>query len=306
VNIAQVLAPGVRPRDNFLFTFSNDLDHNRFNLLVSLVASAEMVVLAGAVFLSRPRRRQMPEAWWTLLAWAAAAMLLMFPVTFLAWADLPELRFVQLPWRWLLCLNVAFALWMTMAWRRWLPRLAVCFVMLAVLALAWHRIQPPWWDTSADIAEMQDNIQEGLGYEGTDEYVPAGADAYEIRHDARRVTLEGRGRAQIHVLQWGPTSKFFTADMSEPGKLVLRLFDYPAWRVEVNHRAIATETAETTGQIIAPVQAGENQVQITFMRTRDRTVGGIISLATFLLLVCAMAFKRFKAIPNHRGHREPT
>ena len=53
VEIAQVLAPGVRPQDNFLFTTMNDPDHNRFNLLISLVATAEIFVLATTCFLSR-------------------------------------------------------------------------------------------------------------------------------------------------------------------------------------------------------------------------------------------------------------
>src|SRR5207253_719902 len=51
VNIAQVLAPGVRPQDNFLFTVISDPDHNRFNLLVSIVAAAEMIALAGVAWL---------------------------------------------------------------------------------------------------------------------------------------------------------------------------------------------------------------------------------------------------------------
>jgi hypothetical protein len=45
VNIAEVLAPGVRPQDNFLFTMIKDVDHNRFNFLVSLVAAADGVEL---------------------------------------------------------------------------------------------------------------------------------------------------------------------------------------------------------------------------------------------------------------------
>src|SRR5262249_12162645 len=50
VNILQVLSPGVQPSDNFLFTKINDPEHNRFNLLISLVAAGEMVwaVSAGA------------------------------------------------------------------------------------------------------------------------------------------------------------------------------------------------------------------------------------------------------------------
>jgi hypothetical protein len=302
VNIAQVLAPGVRPQDNFLFTTINDTDHNRFNFLVSVVASVEMILLVAAFVMSRRSRLRMPQVWWTLAAWTAAAMLLMFPFTFLAWKYLPELRFVQLPWRWLLSFNVAFALWIAMTWRRWLVRLAVCIALVALLGFAWQRIQPPWWDTSADVAEMQNNIQQGQGYEGTDEYIPVAADAYEIRKDARRVTLEGTGTAQIHVKQWGPESKLFTVEAGAPEKLALRLFNYPAWRVVVNGRVVETDTAEVTGQMLVPVQGGENQVQITFVRTWDRTLGAVVSTGAALLLVLGMVLGKSGTNSNHRGH----
>ena len=43
IEIAQVLSLGVRPQDNFIFTFLNNPDHDRFNLLISLVSAAEMI-----------------------------------------------------------------------------------------------------------------------------------------------------------------------------------------------------------------------------------------------------------------------
>src|SRR5215467_8922882 len=61
VNITEVLSPGVRPQDNFLFTNIADPDHNRFNLLVSLVAFAEIATVAGAAALSRVRARREPS-----------------------------------------------------------------------------------------------------------------------------------------------------------------------------------------------------------------------------------------------------
>jgi hypothetical protein len=66
------------------------------------------------------------------------------------------------------------------------------------------------------------------------------------------------------------------------GKLLLRLFNYPAWQVEVNGNVVSAETREITGQMLVPVQAGENQVQITFVRTGDRLAGGVISLLALL------------------------
>jgi uncharacterized membrane protein len=56
VEIAQVLSPGVRPQDNFIFTSLNNPDHDRFNMLISLLSVAEIVLLALFWFPSRPWR----------------------------------------------------------------------------------------------------------------------------------------------------------------------------------------------------------------------------------------------------------
>ena len=296
VNIAEVLSPGVRPQDNFLFTNTNDVDHNRFNLLVSIVASAEIIALAIAALVSRQWRRREPRVWWTLVGWALLAVLLNFSFTSFLWERLPELRYLQLPWRWLLCLNVALALFITMASRRWMVRVLICIAMLVLLGFVWHRVQVPWWEKVEDFTQMLDNQQSGAGYEGTDEYVPVEADPYEINKDASRVALDDNVAAdqilQVRIQRWKAESKLFIAEVSQPGQLVLRLYNYPAWRVEVNGQMVATTTRSVTGQILIPVQAGENRVQITFTRTWDRTLGGIVSAVTALLLGIYFALRR--------------
>ena len=296
VDISQVLAPGVRPQDNFLFTTLSDELHNRFNYLVSLVATSEILVVLVAAFLCRQWRRQNPKAFWALIVWAGAAILLMTSATFFFWQHLPKLRFVQLPWRWLLCLNVPLPIFVSKAWKGWGPRLAIYAALLLVVTFCWHRVQEPWWDNALDMAEMQRNIQEGQGYEGADEYVPLGADSYEIKQDARRVTAEGPGSAQIRITMWGAESKQFTAILSQPAKLTVRLFNYPAWRVTVNGVAAAAESRAVTGQLVIPANAGENRVEVSFARTWDRTLGAVISLITALSTVAFFfIFKRRRA-----------
>jgi hypothetical protein len=300
VNIWQVLSPGLNPQENFLFTMINDADHNQFNLLVSTVAVAEITLLLGAFFFSRRNRRDNPKLWWILAAWGSAAALLMLPFTVIFWQYLPKLRFIQLPWRWLLCLNVAFVLLITLGLRRWLPRLLVCALLLGTLAVVWHK-QPPWWDRAADIAEMVDNLQTGKGYEGTDEYVPTDADPYEIKQDARKVAVEGGGKFRLHVQQWTPESKIFTVSVAQSGHAVLRLFNYPAWSVEVNDRLTATKTREVTGQMMIPLQPGENHVHIVFMRTRDRTLGAAISGASLLLVILLIVYGKWRSYKSAKS-----
>jgi hypothetical protein len=138
---------------------------------------------------------------------------------------------------------------------------------------------------------MQDNMETGAGYEGAPEYAPVGADPSTIDKDARRVTVDGPAHAAIRVLQWDPEFKLFTAEMSAADNLVLRLFSYPAWRVEVNGRRVHAGAREGTGQMLVPVEAGANRVQITFVRTWDRTVGGWISVFALLLVLASTRYE---------------
>jgi uncharacterized membrane protein len=284
VNISQVLSAGVQPSDNFLFTILSDGDHNRFNRLVSLIAVGEILWMGLAIWFSRQHTRS-KILWATLTTWGTASALVMFSFTSLLWNHLPQLKFVQLPWRWLLCLNAALMLLSVIAWQRWWPRLLAYAALLGVLVFVWHRVQPPWWDHAVDVEKMHIAMLAETGYEGTDEYVPINADPYDVDLSARRATLSGPGRAHIRILQWQAQEKEFTAEVSEPSKVALKLFNYPAWQVEVNGGLVSTETHEDTGQMIVPVKAGMNDVLIQFVRTWDRTFGGVISGLVLLSVI---------------------
>jgi 6-pyruvoyl-tetrahydropterin synthase related domain len=285
VDIAQAISPGSRPADNFLFVHTSDPDHDAFNHLISSVAMLEMVATFGAAWTARSWRAAKPAIWRALLAWAAACSVLMFSATLVLWRFLPKLQFMQFPWRWLLCLSFILALMVTAGLRRWWMRGVFCAVTMLVIVGAWHRIQAPWWDNRADLKEMSDNMLDRIGYEGTDEYTPAGADPSAASKDAPNLAVEGSALGVIQVLAWNAESRSFTADMTAPDQLALRLFAYPAWRMEVNGQVVPIQTRETTGQILVPVEAGMNRVQITFVRTWDRSAGGWISVIALLSIV---------------------
>jgi 6-pyruvoyl-tetrahydropterin synthase related domain len=300
VNIAEAVSAGSRPLDNFLFVHTTDAEHDAFNRVISWIALAEIMVTIAAAWAARSWRIRNRELWYSLLAWAAACALLMLSITSPLWNILPKLRFMQFPWRWLLCLGIPFTLLTAMGVRRWTSRLALYLATLCVLSFVWQHFQPPWWDTAADLREMQDNMATGAGYEGTDEYTPVGADPSSVDKDLRRVTVDGPAHAAIRVSQWNPELKLFTAEMSSPDNLALRLFDYPAWRVEVNGRQVQAGMREGTGQMLVPVEAGANRVQITFIRTWDRTAGAWISL---LATVLALVFLRKPLAPSSSARK---
>jgi hypothetical protein len=292
VDIAEAISAGSRPQDNFLFIHTTDRDHDAFNRIISWIALLEIAVTLVAAWAARKWRASDPELWNGSVVWAAACSVAMFPVTAVLWKHLPKLEFMQFPWRWLLCLSMLFALLAAIGLRRRWMRASVCALAVIVIALAWVRIQVPWWDNRADLKEMQDNMTDQIGYEGTDEYTPVGADPSAIDKTAWKVRVDGTAHAAIHVYKWDAESKYFTADMSAPDQLALKLFAYPAWRAEVNGRAVPLAQRESTGQILVPVEAGMNRVQITFARTWDRKLGGWISLITTIFL--AVFIMRYK------------
>ena len=325
INVGEVLSPGVRPQDNFLFTTIADPDHNRFNLLVSTIALAEIGVLALAIWFSRRGRAERARTrigatealgtpvacsatkiaadqrpWMLLSAWGAVSTVLLLSVSNLLWRHLPKLRFMQFPFRWLLCMNAALAILLTIAANRWTSRLLASSVLLAAVILAGYRIQSPWWDTASDIREMSVALADGTGYEGADEYVPAGADAYELNKSLPRVSDDTGAPVPSKVLVWGQTEKRFTVHAAASQNITVRLFSYPAWNVVVNGKPTETGRTDVTGLIVIPIAAGESEVRIHFRRTLDRLVGGVVSLISLGLLIGAW----IKTQPKTRAKRQ--
>jgi len=317
INLSQALSPGVRPQDNFLFTTIADPDHNRFNLLVSTVALAEIVILVFAICVSGNWRKKRvgtaapstssgqalgcPVAriatgvaadqspWMMLSAWGTVSAVLMFSVSNLFWQHLPKLRFVQLPFRWLLCMNAALAMLLVMAARRWTwtSRLLASAVLLGAVILAGYRIQPPFWETASDVREISDALDDGTGYEGADEYVPAGADPYELNKSLPRVSDDAGAPVPSEMLAWRQTEKRFTVHVAAFQNLTVRLFSYPAWEVVVNGKPTETRASDVTGLIVIPIAAGNSDVHIHFRQTIDRFVGNAVSLISLAVFVVA-------------------
>ena len=291
VNIAEAVSAGSRPQDNFLFIHTADRDHDAFNRVISWIAVAEILLTLRAAWAARSWGSRNRTLWYVLVAWSGACAVLMLSLSSPLWDILPKLRFMQFPWRWMLCLGIPFTLLTVLGVRRWAVRLAIYLATLCVLAVVWQHFQPPWWNNATELRQMRDNVATGMGYEGSDEYTPVDADPSSVDKNARRVTVDGPAHAAIRVTDWTAEQKLFTAEMSAPDNLVLHLFAYPAWRVEVNGQLVQPKTREGTGQMLVPVEAGANRVQISFVRTWDRSLGVWISLLALILIFVSTQYE---------------
>jgi hypothetical protein len=302
VNISQVLSRGLQPQENFLYTTSSDPQHTFFNWMASTIAVL-LVVLTGATAAATLGRESRPDAesgparrsaFLGLVVLSGAATLLMLRSSAFAWTLLPKLRFVQFPWRWMLILAVPCAVFVGACGLRRLGPLWVASALALSVLTGVYLGRHTWWEP--DEMTAFEAMFASTGFEGTDEYDPAGDDHDDLPKAAPHVLIlaseEGGARpaAAVTVLGWEAERKLLRVHASEPARVALRLLDYPAWRVEVNGRALLPEHVEGTRQMVVEVPAGVSEIQVQFRRTADRTIGGVISLVALFLAATLAVF----------------
>ena len=306
VNIAQALSTGLLPSENFLYTVINDPEHTLFNWIASSIAVLLMTLTGlAALGACRKERNREPEdalqsrLWQTFLLLAGLSTLLMLRFTSVLWAVLPKLRFLQFPWRWMSLLAVPFAIFLGGAMgpkrRGWLWAVAT---FAAIGGTAFVLVQRGWWDTQ-DIPALREAIANGAGFDGTDEYDPAGDDHTNIPTKSPEATVVDTDSTpgpnsipKIHVDRWSPEDKEVSVSSRERFFLGLRLLNYPAWRVEVNGAAVAPQRGDDFSQMVVPIPEGESHVRVRFTRTWDRTLGGELSVASALLVLWLGIWRR--------------
>ncbi|HEY6389539.1 MAG TPA: hypothetical protein VIX91_27970 [Candidatus Acidoferrum sp.] len=311
VNIAQALSAGLLPTENFLYTVINDPEHTLFNWIASTIAILLMFLTGFAALRARKKKQNGDSSvesrvWQTLLLLAGLATVLMLRLTSPLWTVLPELRFVQFPWRWMSLLAVVFAVFVgsVMGRKRWGWVWAVItFALIGGTAVV--LVQRGWWDTQ-DIPALRAAITNGEGFDGTDEYDPAGDDHTNLPTKSPQAmvmdtdSIPGPNSIPtIRVERWSPEDKEVAVSSREPFFLGLRLLNYPAWRAEVNGAAVTPRGGDDYNQMIVPVPTGESHVSVRFVRTSDRTLGGGLSLLS------AVAALGLLATSIHRRRAEP-
>jgi hypothetical protein len=316
VQIGLAIGENLRPAQNFLFTGSSDPEFVLFNWKVSSVALGTILFTGIAAVFSARYRREYPLLWWMMLALAAASVVLMFPASIWLWRYLPKLQFVQFPWRWLIALDIPYALFLASAIGRsqkhwiWYGALTVI-----VLTTATAIVGNAWWD-SEDIPTLVTVIHSGRGYDGTDEYAPIGCDRYnlpgapqqaEASEDAQQPPstppiaildsdsdeIVPADSPHLRIEKWASENKSFRVETPEQVALALRLLKYPAWETRIDGVGVQTGGRRETAQMLVQVPPGSHRLEVFFRRTPDRTAGAAISgLSAVVLLGSAILLRR--------------
>jgi hypothetical protein len=229
----------------------------------------------------------------------------MLPMTSLVWRYLPELKFVQFPWRWMSVIAVCATVFTAVSMKGRMQWVWLLVVTAAIAGSGFYLGRNTWWDTE-DMPSLETALHDGVGFEGTDEYDPLGDDHSDLQQRqprARFISPAGRPgeQRQIKVALWTPEHRRLRANTPEADRLAIRLVDYPAWVVTVDGNPAKVQHAAGTAQMIIPVPAGTSEVEIRFTRTWDRTMGGWISALTACGSIVLLVWRRRNAIAARKA-----
>lgn len=306
VNIGQVLASGLRPAENFLFTYTVDPEHSWFNWIASFCALILIVGCGSLAVTSRrfaggeARSNARRPTWNALLALAAATTLLMLRVTLPLWDHLPKLRFVQFPWRWISMLALVTACFLAAVLEKRRGWLVVVLLVALAVPLGHFLAQNTWWDPE-EMPQQLETITEEYGYDGTDEYDPLGDDHSNLKLNEPEAKVlpadEDSGQtpeAKIKLLWWSTEKKIVQVETKEPARVALRLLNYPAWRVELNGEVVTPEDTNESRQMVVPVEEGTSRIEVRFTRTADRSAGIALTMVSVAIAGGLLAMNRRK------------
>lgn len=312
VQIDLALGPLMRVDDSFIFRYvpkagtnigADELFAvNYHNQVLRLASWIVVALIAGTLVAAWFSRRRRSLLWLPLVVLAAVVCCLQFAWTGFVWRLTPKLQFLQFPWRWMLVLGMIAAALAALALHPEPPTrrgIAVRAILMLLLAGGMAVLSSAlFWQACDEEDNVAAQIQtfRSAGFEGTDEYTLLGVDLEQAAAigsctpskgpvtvsstpDAAPVHAnEEQIPAQVKIDRW--QTEHMTADVTTPaaGFAVLRLMNYPAWRVKRNETDVKDVIRRSDGEIAIPIEAGTSHIDVTWRTTGDQWAGIVLSV----------------------------
>jgi uncharacterized membrane protein len=337
VEITRAIGSGMRVEDSFLFGHTGEAFHDQVLHTASWIAVAllSLTAIAAVAFLRGKRNRvphvpilgrgieDAPSLSKALIVLAVVITILLLPFSDPIWHHLPELKFLQFPWRWLLLLSLIASTLTALSLRgEATTRRAIGLRAAVVLAVA-CALSAPAWNTYWQPCDDEDNIQaqratfHSGGFEGTDEYTASPADNGDIQqglpairilsqsdaeeadssiaeNPAWQASSKEQSDARTQISRWDVEHLTIAIDSPAAAFAVLRLMDYPAWRVRLNGQPIQARPRRDDGLMTVPIATGHSQIDIQYAATPDVWTGRILSLLSIILLLALTLSRRHR------------
>ncbi len=320
VQIDRAIIPGMRVEDSFLFARTANAFHDHVLWTASWIFIAELTVASIAAYLAW-RRRAGGHVRIVLTALLPVIVWLQLPVSDVIWKLTPHMKFLQFPWRWTLALSVLTCALAGMAAKKPGGRTAMLAGgLIAAMAIGGSLLFFQPCDDEDAVAAQLAGFRLGQGTQGTDEYTPVPADNSSVQQHLPLVRILGSAQddtadssqgdnpewraggagsiaARADTKRWNAEHWLVSVVTPESGYAVLRLMDYPSWRVTVDGKPALGRPMRDDGLMAVPVMAGSHAIEVQWTATRDVIAGRAISaLALLALALVAMMERRGRRV----------
>jgi hypothetical protein len=267
----------------------------------------------------------MPAPKLTLALLTILIAVLLFPISTPVWAHLPNLAYLQFPWRLLTILSAVLAFtialilgapFLTRLHRGMSGVLSLILVLLLPVALSFTAYT--LYAQACDHPSLPTSIAALFithhGAPPTDEYTPSNADNDQLRTDNPGYWLSSDPNSPApdttptpselnpnistdddpipdsQTLST-PTPHHFTIHPTKPGYLILNLREYPNWDVTIAdecsmERNHPPHINRDDGLIAVPIYCGaQHDIDISWHRTLDQTLGLFTSALALIALI---------------------
>jgi hypothetical protein len=244
------------------------------------------------------------------ILWAEVALIsfcYQLPLAALVWKYLPELRFVDWPYRFLAPIGVAVPLMLfaKSTSRKWRIPTYALFALMAILPLREYARRPLRMDFAALVSQWQQ-----VGYRAWPEFVPADATRPMQPVDfapASATNPNSSSTCSVSLKESKAEERVLVTDASAPCQVRLATFFYPYWHAsDESGNALATGK-DSYGLLLVTVPAGEHTIRLDFeARSPARTASLILSSASLIAIALALFFgrKSRQKVEDQRKNRQ--
>jgi hypothetical protein len=314
VQAHMAIVPGVRIQDNFIFTHIGVTDHDGVLHTASVVAMLLILFTAAFIAISyleanRSKKLLAPaplathldsgkkqESTHPLLSLGILSLAIIFLLTPLSnciWNHVPELIFLQFPWRLLAILaaimGLSAAIALSLVSLRPIKAAIIAIAVSITLSVTAYTVFRQPCDEPDTVSARLALFRSNTGTDPTDEYAPTTADNDSLSQNNPPYWLAENPDAKAPSDSIpGPAPTHLTLSIPSPQTLILNLRDYPAWRITRNSELIAKHEQRDDGLIAIPLPAGTSNISITYAQTSDQALGDILTALSIILLVSTL------------------
>jgi hypothetical protein len=228
------------------------------------------------------------------IAVTVLSLFLTMRVSSLAWRTIPQLPYMQFPFRWLVVATVGSCLLAGAAASTISRDFKLSFVIVgALLGMMYLNGNI---DKKAINRASYDHqpFEEGLTVAEAQEYRTVWWNK-ELHEDGQLPPLAvTEGDATIEAIDENGARQSYRVDARSSAVLRFRQLFFPGWKARVDGRVTETRPNES-GNMELTVEPGEHELNLSFEDTWPRTAGKVISVVSVLLLLAVAYFA--KSVP---------